>query len=80
MNAKLTLTIDESIIVKAKSYAKKTGKSLSEIIENYLESITVSSESQVNSEKLRKLMGSVKVPTDFNEEEELSDYFQKKHL
>jgi hypothetical protein len=80
MNAKLTLTIDESIIVKAKSYAKKTGKSLSEIIENYLESITVSSESQVNSEKLRKLMGSVKVPTDFNEEEELRDYFQKKHL
>lgn len=80
MNAKLTLTIDESIIVKAKSYAKKTGKSLSEIIENYLLSITDSSESNTNSEKLKKLLGSVKVPADFNEAKELSYYFQKKHL
>jgi len=36
MNTKLTLTIEESIIEKAKSYARKNGRSLSDIIENYL--------------------------------------------
>jgi len=36
MNTKLTLTIDESIIEKAKMYAKTKENSLSNIIENYL--------------------------------------------
>ena len=36
MNTKLTLTIDDSIIERAKKYAKNKDKSLSSIIENYL--------------------------------------------
>ena len=40
MNSKLTLTIEESIIKKAKSYARSKGRSLSDIVENYLEMIT----------------------------------------
>ena len=36
MNTKLTLTVDESIIEKAKLYAKSKGRSLSDVIENYL--------------------------------------------
>ena len=40
MTTKLTLTVEKSVIEKAKSYAKKTGRSLSEIIEKYLVSIT----------------------------------------
>ena len=40
MNTKLTLTVEKSIIERAKLYAKNTGRSLSEIIENYLATIT----------------------------------------
>jgi hypothetical protein len=40
MTVKLTLTVDQSIIERAKSYAKQTGRSLSEIIETYLDNIT----------------------------------------
>ena len=40
MNTKLTLTIDQTVIDKAKRYAKKRGNSLSGIIENYLKVIT----------------------------------------
>ena len=36
MTTKLTLTLEQHIIVKAKEYAKKKGRSLSDIIENYL--------------------------------------------
>lgn len=36
MNSKLTLAIKKSVINQAKLYAKNKGKSLSEIVENYL--------------------------------------------
>ncbi len=39
MNTKLTLSIDVSVIEKAKKYAKSNNKSLSKIIENYLKKI-----------------------------------------
>lgn len=79
MSTKLTLTIDKSIIEQAKYYAKQTGRSLSELIENYLADITNESSQTVISSKLEKIVGSVKLPNDFNEEEELQSYFAKKH-
>jgi hypothetical protein len=79
MSTKLTLTIDKSIIERAKFYAKNTGRSLSELIENYLADITKESSQTVISSKLEKIVGSVKLPNDFNEEEELQSYFEKKH-
>ena len=39
MNTKLTLTIDESVINKAKRYAKDQGRSLSEMVENYFKAM-----------------------------------------
>ena len=45
MNTKLTLSIEESIILKAKAFAKENGKSLSQLVENYLSSL-VHSKSQ----------------------------------
>ena len=39
MNTKLTLTIEKSLIDKAKKYAKGKGRSLSDIVENYLKVI-----------------------------------------
>ncbi len=80
MTAKLTLTIEESVIIKAKSYAKNTGRSLSELIENYLETITSEHEEKKDiSSKLSKIVGSVKLPEDFDEDQELQNYLEEKH-
>ena len=80
MTTKLTLTVEKSIIERAKSYAKSTGRSLSELIENYLETITQESGGERLSPKLNKIVGSVKLPKNFDQEKELRTYFESKHL
>lgn len=40
MNTKLTLSLDKNVIIRAKTYAKHRNKSLSQIIEDYLKSIS----------------------------------------
>lgn len=81
MTTKLTLTVEESTIKKAKAYAKHSGRSLSELIESYLEALTETSfDKESLSPKLRKIAGAVKLPPDFDEEAELNAYFEKKHL
>ena len=80
MTTKLTLTVEKSIIERAKVYAKNTGRSLSEIIENYLETITQDNGGDKLSPKLKKLVGAVKLPKNFDEEKELRSYFENKHL
>lgn len=81
MTTKLTLTVDDSVIKKAKSYAKNTGRSLSALIESYLETLTGEVEDrQQISPKLKKIAGAVKLPPDFDEETELRAYFENKHL
>jgi hypothetical protein len=37
MQTKLTLRIDEDLIQRAKSYARKSGKSVSQLVSDYLE-------------------------------------------
>jgi hypothetical protein len=82
MNTKLTLTIEESIIEKAKSYAIKRKRSLSNIIESYLISIT----REETSEKtelmpiVKSLKGSFTDPENFDYKEELTDRLSKKYL
>ena len=80
MTTKLTLTVEKSIIDRAKVYAKHTGRSLSEIIQNYLESITNEHSEEKLSPKLKKIVGAVKLPKNFNEDKELRNYLEKKHL
>jgi len=80
MTTKLTLTVEKSVIERAKVYAKSTGRSLSELIENYLESITQERGEERLSPKLNKLVGAVKLPKNFDEEKELNSYFESKHL
>lgn len=80
MTTKLTLTVEKSTIERAKAYAKGTGRSLSELIENYLETITQDSIDQKLSPKLKKIVGAVKLPENFDEENELRSYMEGKHL
>lgn len=80
MTTKLTLTIEEKVIKSAKKYAQKKGKSLSNLVENYLKSIS-SKETDLNtlSSKVTKLMGVIKLPADFNYKVELGNSLSKKY-
>ena len=81
MTTKLTLTVEKDIIEKAKSYAKRTGRSLSGLIESYLEEVVQENNDHENiSPRLKQIIGAVKLPADFDEKKELKAYFKKKHL
>jgi hypothetical protein len=82
MTSKLTLTVNNTTIAKAKIYAKANGKSVSELVESYLERIVdenIENDKKV-SKKLSGLIGSVKLPISFNEKDELNEYLDSKHL
>lgn len=82
MNTKLTLTIEQSIIEKAKKYANEKGRSLSSIIENYLKVIT--NEEIVGDVKqtpiVKSLKGSFKASKNLNYKKELSKRLSEKYL
>jgi len=80
MTTKLTLTVEKSVIDRAKAYAKQTGRSLSEIIEHYLAAITQEGDKDELSPKLKKIVGVVQLPPDFDEDVELRSAMGKKHL
>ena len=80
MTTKLTLTVEKKTIDKAKIYASQTDRSLSEIVETYLDSLVSEDKpSTVTSSKLKKLTGSIKLPKIFDEKTALSEYFNNKH-
>jgi hypothetical protein len=82
MNTKLTLTIEQTIIEKAKKYANSKGRSLSNIIENYLKVIT--KEDNVESIELtpivKSLKGSFTAPKNFDFKKELAKRLEEKYL
>lgn len=82
MNTKLTLTIEQTIIEKAKKYANDKGKSLSSIIENYLRAITT--DQNVNEVALtpivKSLKGTFKAPKKIDYKKELSKRLTEKYL
>lgn len=81
MNTKLTLTVDHTIIEKAKKYAKKRGRSLSDIIGNYLKVIT-NEENQADikiAPVTKSLKGSFKAPKNFDYKKELAKSLSKKY-
>jgi hypothetical protein len=81
MNTKLTLSIEQSVIERAKVYAKNNGRSLSDIIENYLLSVTKENKPYLEMTPIVKsLRGSFKAPSNFNYKKELSKSLTKKYL
>ena len=83
MNTKLTLTIEQDVIQKAKEYAKGKNRSLSDIIENYLKSLTQENK-EPNKSKLspivKSLKGSFEMPKNFDYNEELQKALEEKYL
>lgn len=82
MNTKLTLTIEQSIIEKAKKYAQKQERSLSDLIENYLKFLT--KDEEPNKDELgpivKSMLGAFKMPNDLDYKEELTNRLSEKYL
>ena len=82
MNTKLTLTIEQTIIEKAKKYANEKDRSLSDIIENYLKVITKedNNESAELTPIVKSLKGSFTAPKNIDYKKELSRRLKEKYL
>jgi len=83
MNTKLTLTIEQSVIEKAKKYARKKERSLSDLIENYLKALTNDEDPKIENElspALKSMKGSFKMPKDFDYKKELTNRLSEKYL
>jgi hypothetical protein len=82
MDSKLTLSINKEIVRKAKIYAKTKGRSLSDLVENYLKLLTKNApiEETEYSLRVKSLSGSVNLPADFDYKKELGDALAKKYL
>ena len=68
MRTKLTLTLDDKIIQSAKGYAKAKGRSLSDLVESYFQSLAEldSNSLQELTPSVKSLMGSFTAPEDFD--------------
>jgi hypothetical protein len=82
MNTKLTLTIEQDIIEKAKAFAKTKSRSLSDIIENYLKIITSQNKEPINdiTPLVKSLKGSFKAPASFDYTKELEKELSEKYM
>jgi hypothetical protein len=82
MDAKLTLSINKDVARRAKVYAKTKGRSLSDLVENYLKLLTKNTpiEETEYSPRVKSLLGSVTLPADFDYKKELGDILINKYL
>ena len=74
MKTKLTLNLDAIIISKAKAYSKTYKISLSELVENYLNSLTKDSTITPLVESF-----SGNIPEDINERETYRNFIEEKY-
>jgi hypothetical protein len=80
MTTKLTLTIEESVIKMAKVYSQKKGRSLSELIENYLIALTSKEKNDVElSPRVKRMKGAIKLPKDFDYKKFMEEELTKKY-
>ncbi len=82
MNRKLTLSVDDSIIKKAKAYAEDHNESLSQLVENYFRLLTAIRKNKENgiSPLVKELMGTIDVPESFDYKKEKLEYLESRYL
>ncbi len=82
MDKKLTLSLNQSIIEKAKKYAKKNNTSVSKMIEAYFDSLT-NIESNKNeiliTPLVESLCGVIELPDDFDYKKSKAAYLIEKY-
>ncbi len=72
--------MDESVITKAKAFAKKNHTSLSQVIENYLTDITRKGEDNTDiSPLVKSLSGVLNLPDNFDPKKDRTKYLREKY-
>ncbi len=81
MNTKLTLSIEENTIKRAKDYAKSHNRSLSDLIETYLNALTVedSNEDIEISPYVRSISAGHTIAADLDHRAEYGKHLDKKY-
>ncbi len=83
MNTKLTLSLEKEVIEQAKIYAKGTGRSLSEMVENYFRNLVSKSDKDNHEDeidpKLKKLIGIIELPPDFDIKTARDEHYKDKY-
>ena len=81
MNTKLTLSLEKKIIEQAKVYAKGTGRSLSQMVESYFRNVVQKTDVEYDSvdARIKKLIGVIKLPPDFDIEKAKEEYHREKY-
>ena len=81
MNTKLTLNMDKEISARAKAYARSKGRSLSDLVEDYLKFLTSHKETDLKmTPTVKSLYGSIKVPEELDHKTELATQLRDKYL
>jgi hypothetical protein len=79
MATKLTLSIDEKVIERAKKISLQKGKSISKLVEEYLDSLSKKNESKFST--VHKLSGILKdkIPGKANWKKEKASFLKKRY-
>lgn len=83
MDTKLTLKLNQESILLAKNYVAEKGISLSKLVENFFDSISlesaeISTTSQYSA-LVQELSGIISLSADFDEKLEYESYLRKKY-
>lgn len=80
MNTKLTLTMDNRVIKRAKTYAGKKHESLSRLVENYFNIIAQDEpDKEAPTPLVQKLSGVIKIRKGEDIRDEYTDYLIRKY-
>lgn len=81
MDTKLTLRLNESVIKRAKVYARNHNVSLSKVVESYLDNITKAEngEEVEISPLIESLSGVINLPEDYDYKSDYKDYLNEKY-
>lgn len=84
MDAKLTIKLDKNVIEQAKSYANSNNRSLSRLIESYLQSL-VSKDKTIDNKEItispfvKSMQTGVKIPVELDYKKDYSNFLTEKH-
>lgn len=79
MESKLTLKLDKDIIEQAKTYARDHNTSLSKMIENYLQTVTLKKKKPIEISPLVESLTGVIDLSEKNYRKDYTDFLSKKY-
>jgi hypothetical protein len=84
METKITLKLNKNVIERARDYAESHNRSLSGIVEAYLQSLTLQDDTSKKEEIeispfVKSMSSGINIPVDLDYKEEYSNYLTQKY-